>query len=235
MTRTVYVSITVVAVVLGLAMAVQFRTTNASGNGVPFTREDELVAERKQLEKELVEIREEVIDLSVKLDRAGTGQSEANEVLEKELALLKRYAGFVPVSGPGVEVVLETPPKNAKLGTAQDLKNVTGEDLIKIVNSMLSAGAEAVSINGQRYLSISEIRLAGSHININATPLSPPYRVSAIGNAAALRNRLEIREGHVEFLRDSGVSVTLQIKEQVQIPAFSGAIGFTFAKPVGKI
>lgn len=229
-----YFSVALVAVVLGILLAIQFRTTSAPAVAPPLNREHELAAEKKNLEKELSSMREEIVDLSNKLEQAGSGQGDAGEVLEKELFKIRRFAGLVPLSGPGVEVLLQNPSRQANLSSDQNLKSVMDEDLLKIVNSLRTSGAEAIAINDQRILTTTEIRLAGSHINVNAAPLSPPYQINAIGDPPAMISRLEIKDGHVEFLRESGIKVSLQVKENVEIPAFKGSLNFTHVQNTDK-
>lgn len=54
--------------------------------------------------------------------------------------------------------------------------------LLSLVNKMKDAGAEAISINGQRIITTTEISLAGNNVNINTVPTAPPYVIKAIGN-----------------------------------------------------
>jgi uncharacterized protein YlxW (UPF0749 family) len=225
--RTFVFSITVVTILLGVMLGFQFRNNSAGNNVVPRDREQELALEKKSLVEDLYGLQKEISDLSAKLDQAGIGQREANEALERELARIRRFAGLAPVSGPGVELVVQSHP-----GQALAPKDITGEHLLKMVNELYSAGSEAVSINGQRFTAVSEIRLAGSHINVNGTPLEPPYRIIAIGNASALKSRLELKGGLVEYLSESGISVETQEKDEVMIPAFAGELYFAYAKPV---
>lgn len=234
MNRAFCFSMTFVAFVLGVMLAFQFRATSAEDNLLPRNREQEFALEKKQLVQDLLQLQEEVADLTAKLDKAGTGQNEANEAVERELVKIKRYAGLIPMSGPGVELSIQSPPGHAGASSAHGLKDIKDEHLLKVVNDLYSAGAEAIAVNGQRITAISEIRLAGSHINVNATPLSPPYRVVAIGNGAALKSRLEIKEGLVEYLSESGISVKVQVRDNVVIPAFNGAVNFEYARPVQK-
>ncbi len=231
MKRSFLISIITAAFILGLILALQFRVTSAEDNATPRNRGEELALEKKQLVSDLLQLQEEIVDLSAKLDKAGEGQNEASEELEKELAKIKRYAGLTPVSGPGVELSVQSISRYAELGNA-DGNNITDEHLLKIINDLYSAGAEAIAINDRRLTVLSEIRLAGSHINVNGVPLSTPYRITAIGNATALKGRLEIKEGIVEYLSEFGVSVKVQVKENIVIPAFAGALNFEFAKPV---
>jgi uncharacterized protein YlxW (UPF0749 family) len=100
------------------------------------------------------------------------------------------------------------------------------------VNELYSAGSEAIAINGQRITAGSEIRLSGSHINVNGTPLSPPYRITAIGDASALKSRLELKGGLVESLGAVGVSLEVQEKSEVEVPAFTGDLNIVHARPL---
>jgi len=230
--KFVYLSVTVTTFILGLMLTFQYRATSA-GDNFPTGREQELALEKKQLVEDLYQLQEEVADLSAKLKQANLGQAEAKEVLQEELAKMKHYAGLVPVSGPGVKVSIEgISPEQELPGVNRGLNNITDLDILKIVNELFSAGAEAVAVNGQRILAVSEIRLAGKHININAIPISSPYNIIAVGNGETLKGRLEIKEGLVEFLRNSGISVTIEEEEQLIIPGFTGAIYFEYAKPV---
>ncbi len=232
MNRNFVFSITFVTILLGVMLGFQFRTTSAGNNVVPRDREQELALEKKSLVEDLYGLQKEISDLSAKLEQAGIGEREANEALERELARIGRFAGLSPVSGPGVELVVQSHPGQAGTGNVHALENVTDEYLLKIVNELFSAGAEAVAINGQRVTAVSEIRLAGSHINVNGTPLAPPYHIIAIGNASALKSRLELKGGLVEYLSEYGVSVETKEKDEVMIPAFAGELYYDYAKPV---
>ena len=230
MNRSVYISILLAAVVLGALMVFQFRTTSSIDKGVPLSREQELSIERKQLEMDILHLQEEVADLTAKLSEAGKGNIEATGALESQLGKLKLYAGLTPVAGPGVEVLLDNLPERVRPGSVPGFDNIRDDDLLKVINDLRGAGAEAIAINGQRILSTSEIRLAGNHINVNLTRLSPPYHVSAIGNAATLKSSMEIKGGLVEYLDTLGISVKVQVKDIVKIPAYTGAVHFEYAK-----
>jgi uncharacterized protein YlxW (UPF0749 family) len=229
--RACFFSISFLAIVLGIMLGCQFRTTSAGDSIAPRNREQELALEKKNLVEDLYKLQLEISELSTKLEKAGIGQKEADEALEKELAKIKRFAGLSPVSGPGVEVIVQSRSGQAGLSAA-DVPVIADEQLLKLVNELYSAGSEAISINGQRITANSGIRLAGNHINVNGTPLAPPYHIIAIGNAPVLRSRLELKGGLVEYLSESGILVEIQEKEEVMIPAYTGELFFDFAKPV---
>jgi len=228
--RATYLSIAMVSVIVGLLITFQFRTTSSIEQSVPFDRVQELTLEKKQLERDLSHLQEEAADLNAKLEEAGKGYAEAAGALESELSKIKLYAGLTPVEGPGVEVVLESQsgPARTSFYTIKD------EDLLKVVNDLRGAGAEAIAVNGQRILATSEIRLAGNYINVNLTRLTPPYTVTAIGNPGTLKSSLEIKGGVAEYLNDLGVAVKVQPKDSILIPAYTGTLHFEHAKPAAK-
>ncbi|MDD4170529.1 MAG: DUF881 domain-containing protein [Desulfotomaculaceae bacterium] len=232
MNRSFFISITFVTILLGVMLGFQFRTTIAGDNVVPRDREQELALEKKNLVENLYKLQMEISDLSTKLEQAGIGQREADEALGRELAKIERFAGLSQVSGPGVELLVQSRPGQAGIDVF-DVPKITDEQLLKIVNELYSAGSDAIAINSQRITAISEIRLAGNHINVNGIPLSPPYRIIAIGDASVLKNRLELKGGLVEYLSSQyDILVQIQEKEVVTIPAFTGEFHFDYAKPV---
>ncbi|MCL6635029.1 MAG: DUF881 domain-containing protein, partial [Peptococcaceae bacterium] len=103
-----------------------------------------------------------------------------------------------------------------------------------VVNDLRGAGAEAMAVNGQRILATSEIRLAGNHIVVNMNRISPPYTVAAIGNPATLKSSLEIKGGLVEYLNDLGITVKIQQKDKIMVPAYAGALRFEYARATQK-
>ncbi len=217
---TLYMSILLVAVMLGLILAVQFRAANRPANTIATDRAKELIAELKKVNQEKENLRKEINDLTLKLEQVNRGKSEAIKALQNELEKVRMLAGLVTVSGPGVEVVLDN-PKNGEGIMTSGMFIVRDEDLLKVVNELWGSGAEAIAINGQRIIATTEIRMAGPFININTTRVVPPYQVLAVGNPDALANNLELPGGLVEYLRDLGIEVTVQKHEDLTIPAYA--------------
>jgi uncharacterized protein YlxW (UPF0749 family) len=211
-----------VAVFIGLMIAMQFRTNNSVEQAVPVDRLQELTIEKKQVERDLEQLKEEFADLQIKLEEAGKSHTAATGALESELFKNKLYGGLVPVEGQGVEVLLDNQEGS--------FYNIKDDDLLKLLNDLRGAGAEAIAVNDQRILATTEVRLAGSHINVNLTRLSPPYKVVAIGPSGTLKSSLEIRGGLTEYLSDLGVSVTVESKDRVLVPAYTGSLRFDYAK-----
>lgn len=104
--------------------------------------------------------------------------------LSARLDRLGVVTGAVPVTGPGVKVVVDDAPD-----ATTDKQRVLDKDLQKLVNALWASGAEAISINGQRLTNVSPIRNVGEAIHIKSVPLRPPYNVVAIGDTNTLQAR----------------------------------------------
>jgi len=230
MNRTLYTSIALVSVVLGMMVAFQYRTVGRVDSGVPFDRAQLLTNELKEIEKDYGTLLAEAYDLENKLTKTEKGRPEASQAVQDELIKIRQIAGLTKLQGPGVEVNIAPLRKGEQPG--ENLFAVRDEDLLRVVNELRAAGAEALSVNGQRIISTSEIRLAGTFIDINLTRISPPYVVSAIGSPDQLESSLKIKGGLVDTMQDWGVAVNVTKKDKIIIPAYTHRISLEYAKPL---
>ena len=106
------------------------------------------------------------------------------------------------------------------------------EDILRMVNELRAAGAEAISINGQRLIATSEIRCAGPTLSVNNVRSAPPYEIIAIGDKNTLENSIKMRGGVEDALKVWGIQIDVQTVEKVYIPAYSGNFSHNFAKAV---
>jgi len=225
-------SIAVVAFLLGLMMVFQFRTSALPAATVSADRVQGLTAELKDLTKERMSIEAEISDLESRLAAARKGNDELELALRKEIERTKVMAGVTPVEGPGIEVVLSNPPAEDEVSGKGHLFTVRDGDLLRAVNELRAAGAEALAINGQRLTGSSEIRLAGAYINVNMQRITPPYTIQAIGDPDTLRAALEMTDGLARTLREWGVNVEIKTLEKVELPGYLGPRTVDFAEPV---
>lgn len=133
------------------------------------------------------------------------------------LSLLRLRSGTSVATGPGVEVVADDAPE-----AESDRNKVLDSDLQKLVNGLWRAGAEAISINGERLTALSAIRHAGSAITVNYTSLSRPYRILAIGNPDTLPGRFaETTSGQawLDLQREVGLKFSMRTQDALRLPA----------------
>lgn len=136
-----------------------------------------------------------------------------------------------PVVGPGITVTLTD-----RSGPGKGSGTVRDQDLAMVVNALWAAGADAVSINGQRVGPDTFVRTAGSVILVNVTPVSSPYEVSAIGDANALSVAL-VRGATGDYLSAAqsvtGMTVSSKVSDHLQMEALT-LTDSHYATPVGE-
>lgn len=137
-------------------------------------------------------------------------------------------SGTTEVRGPGLVVTLtdgrgaaqgQTDPRD--VDPAADARVQDG-DLQRVANGLWSSGAEAVAVNGQRLTAATAIRSAGGAVLVNFRPLSPPYRVEAIGspNALAASFALTPAARWLQALQDQyGIGVQVSTSDGLDLPA----------------
>ena len=216
-------AIALVCVVLGFMLALQFRTTQDIRSSVPFQRIEDLSQRLSQTEKEKEALLKQVQELR---------RTSGAETVSRENELIKMGAGVLTLEGPGVVITIDDSKRPSKPGENPNLYLIHDEDILKVVNELKAAGAEALSINEQRLIASSEIRCAGPTLSVNNTRYSPPYDLRAIGDPQTLENALKMRGGVVETLQFWGIQVTIKKQEVVKIPGYKGTFRFELGKPV---
>ena len=136
-----------------------------------------------------------------------TSDNQTKETLEKELENLEMALGKTNVEGEG-----EITPINA-------------QDLIYIVNYLKDAGAEAISINGERIVNNTYIVdiVGESIIKINSKYLrTNSYEIKAIGNSSYLESSIFGKGGYVEQLNTTGINAKIERSNRVRISKYEG-------------
>ncbi len=149
-------------------------------------------------------------------DDQGEKDAIAENVL-KQRETLAMFTGTETVVGNGV--VINVDDGTRKLLPGEDINNllVHDSDLLEIVNELKGAGAEAISINGQRILNSSWISCSGYTIRIDDTVYARPFEIKAIGNAKRMTATLIGEEGTGTSLKNWGVQFKIETKEDIVI------------------
>ncbi|AZM88122.1 DUF881 domain-containing protein [Streptomyces sp. W1SF4] len=146
--------------------------------------------------------------------------------------LVELLAGATEAHGPGVKLVVDD-AKGASSGGGGGPRESAGfsntgrvrdRDMQRIVNGLWQAGAEAVSINGQRLTALSAIRAAGDAILVDNKPLVPPYEVLAVGDKKRLGTTFQdsVDGQYLHVLQESyGIRYSLTPVDEVRLPAAS--------------
>ena len=219
------------AVVLGLLVSLRW-SADANGSGASL---DQVSRTIRQLELEQEDLKQTVGMLRQQLNsrqQDSVASTARLEELRSELVQQKMRAGLTDVRGPGVRVILSDGSKGSAGDESERL--VHDFDLRDVIGVMWLAGAEAVSVNGERIVSNTSIYCVGSTIMVNDTRLSPPYEVSAIGDSARLLDHFW-NPGYLAELKTRSKRFGLQFEpvgvESLTIPAYRGSLPYRFAQP----
>lgn len=175
---------------------------------------------RSELEIEVAVLRHR---LAAATEEAGRGQ-RGLRALSVELENLRAFAGLTPIQGPGVLVELSDNPRPLRPGDDPNEGLLHYSDLVRIVTDLWGAGAEAVAINGERLMGTSAITCVGTTVLVNQRRLTPPFRLTAIGDARHLAAALVARGGTLDMLKAFGFPVRVVQVTNVKVPPFRGAL-----------
>ncbi|MDD4238814.1 MAG: DUF881 domain-containing protein [Desulfotomaculaceae bacterium] len=220
--KNFYWSVALVSLVVGVILSVQFRMTNDMQHNETIRRTQELADQVAQLKKEHDVLQPQLIRMREQLEDLSTGPLASQIKAEMELATI--FSGITKLSGSGVEVTLKDSNASQKPTDNPNWDIIHAEDILRVVNEIKAAGAEAIAINGQRLVATTEISCSGPAIRINKNALVPPFVITAIGNPETMEGALKMRGGVAEFLQFFGIQISVKKLEQLTIPAYSGSI-----------
>lgn len=229
-----YLLIGIISMILGIIISVQFRVVqgNFLEGSNPFTRLQELNNAYTSVLAERDVLLSEIDEYQTKLNEIESDASRDNYLIKNltnELEEYKLLGGFLDVNGEGIQIILDNPVND--ISKSSDANIIYEYDLINIlVNELNAAGAEAISINDERIISISEIRTAGNAVVINKVPQYPPFIIKAIGSKTTLEGAVNQRFGIVSTLREMGYFVEVKKDDQIEILKYNGIIEFNYAK-----
>lgn len=186
--------------------------------------EDEHVSE---LQQTVASLESEINGLEDALLQNSTG----GQLLREEVQQMQASTGGIAVTGPGVVVTVDDAEGQQNLDDPQ-LARVLDIDLQQVVNGLWAAGAEAISIDGQRITLLTAIRRVDNVIKINYRPTDPPFEVMAIGDSRSLPSRFGEGSGGQwlrHFQSSNGIQFDVRSEESLTIPA--GNTPLDFAQP----
>ncbi|MFN2538218.1 MAG: DUF881 domain-containing protein [Mycobacteriales bacterium] len=179
--------------VLGLLTGVATAQVRRSAGAADAVRRS-LVADVNARTADTDRLAAQVDDLRAQVAQARDirlGEDDSGRQLAARLTALELATGQTRVTGPGLVVTLDDAPdadSSSSSGRGGQLGDgrIYDRDLQEVANALWAAGAEAISVNGQRLTALTAIRSAGEAVLVDFRPLAPPYRLSVIGDVDRL-------------------------------------------------
>ena len=219
---TMIITIGIACFALALVMTMQFKIVNETDiTSIENMREAELrseLANWKQKYEETNAQYEETIQKINEYKETSQSNEETEALVDSELEQVNMLLGKTDVEGEGIEVTLREKEDD-------EIARINADDLLLIVNALKQAGAEAISINDERIVNMSDIvDINGTFIKVNGKRILAPYIIKAIGNQSYLESALIGNGGHVDDMRKLGQDVSITKSNKITILKYNDEI-----------
>ena len=219
--------------ILTLLISVQYRTVKdankVAGTDVNSELKTEVLKWKEKYEEVYHVLTSAENILESKRKQATTNDNSSLE-LQKELKTLNSLIGSIDVEGNGIVITLADNSKvtNATVGVLDNISNylIHDKDLLAVVNELKNAGAEAISINGERIINTTSITCDGNVILINDNKISSPFEIKAIGSQEAILGGIKRPGGYLEGLDSYGLVNSVEKVEDIMIYKYNGIIDY---------
>ncbi|WP_203837228.1 DUF881 domain-containing protein [Winogradskya humida] len=220
---------------IALAAGLLFTTsaTTADGTALRDDRRPQLAQLITDKRERLDERDAEATALRAKVDDESRRFAEVDEPVNearKRADALREQAGFTALHGEGVTVVLNDSSRRPTDTGADAPQNddlvVHQGDVQAVVNALWAGGAEAMSIMDVRVISTSAVRCVGNTLLLHGQVFSPPFKITAVGNPAAMHRTLDSSEGVQQFrdaVADFGLGYTETVERNATVRAYGGS------------
>ena len=219
---TMSIAISIACFVLVLVMSMQFKIVNQTDiTAIENMRETELRTELANWKAKYEETEEKYEEIEAKIaEYQQTKQSneETEKLVDTELEQVNMTLGKTDIEGEGIEVILRETEN-------EEISNINAADLLVIVNALKLAGAEAISINDERIINMSDIvTINDTFVKINGQRILAPYVIKAIGNQTYLESALLGNGGYVDELKKIGQNVSIEKINKLKINKYNDEI-----------
>ena len=181
--------------------------------------------------------------LSARADSTHGGQAgTALAAIQRRSAELGPEAGLDAVRGPGIVVTLTDAQRDADGRFPRDASPddlvVHQQDVEAVLNALRSAGAEAIQLQDQRLIATSAPRCVGNTLLLNGRTYSPPYTISAVGDAGAMGAALAespLVRLYQRYAIRFGLGYREEVRGQVEVTGYSEPVRMRYASPAGPL
>ncbi len=218
------ITIFIICFIIVYVMCIQFKTVDKIDVAeIETMRENDLrealanwKEQYQETDKELKTNEERINEYQNRIE----SDEEAGELLQDELENAKMLLGLTNVHGTGIIITF----------TDNNDKYILSEDLLKLINELNSAGAEAISINNERIVSMTDIVDVGEFIVINNKRITSPYTIKAIGDLTYLQSALSIKNGFLDEYQTNGYTISMKTDNDVVIDKYEGKMTLDYVK-----
>lgn len=222
----------IMCIILTMAICIQLKTIDNSSTIVSLTLtgndlRDQVLKWKERYDNAVSDL--DKSETNLEQIRLKSAQNDISSIeKEEQIKLASTLLGLTDVSGEGL-IIKVSDNNSVTRNSISPLDNIEkylvhAGDLVILINDLKNAGAEAISINGQRIVDSSAIYCAGNVIKVNGEKIGSPIEIKAIGEKDLLYGSMSIPGGYVELLKDTGVIVEINKSNNIEIKKYEGSI-----------
>ena len=214
---TITITIAIACFALAFVMTMQFKIVNQTDiTAIENMRETELRTELANWRAKYEETEAKYQETKGKIEeykKTKQSNEETGKLVDMELEQVNMTLGKTDVEGEGIEVILRE-------NRNEEISKMNADDLLVIINALKLAGAEAISINEERIINMSDVvTINETFVKVNGQRILAPYVIKAIGNQTYLENG-----GYVDELNKIGHDVLIEKINKLKITKYKDEI-----------
>ncbi|WP_396882144.1 DUF881 domain-containing protein [Mycobacterium sp. SMC-4] len=167
---------------------------------------------------------------------------QALEAMTRRADVLSDQAGLTALRGPGLVVTLQDAQRDAQGRFPRDASPddlvVHQQDIQAVINALWSAGAEGIQLQDQRITATSAPRCVGNTLLLHGRTYSPPYVISAVGDATQMQSALaesQMVSLYKQYAVRFGLGYVEQRSDEVELVGHTEPVRMQFAEPLGPV
>lgn len=156
------------------------------------------------------------IEKSNSIEIAKTNREDLYKYKDKKsnvekLYLLNQISGKSTIKGKGVQIIIE-----------ENATKLTALSFLQIVNDLNSAGAKAISINGERITNMTDMMdISSKYVLINSIPIEGPFIINAIGNQEKILESLNYNNSYITKIKEKGNKVEIYKFNKIEVEKYT--------------
>ncbi|SHI62466.1 DUF881 domain-containing protein [Lutispora thermophila] len=224
-----------IGIILGFFLTVQLKSDITSLGIITIPKLLALEKDVSNIEVEIENLNKSINELEQKLKEYETSLSESGSIynsMMEEWKKIRNYAGLEKISGPGIIITMNDSKKEIGIMDNPELYVIHDIDVLEVVNELKAAGAEAISINGERILGTSNIECGGPIIIIDGKRHAAPFIIKAIGDPKVLEASILAPDSYIDLMEYTGIEIDVKKAENIVMDGYKAPLKLNYQKSI---
>jgi len=225
------ITIGIICALLTSVMFVQFKSVQViEKSGVGAMLEAELRSEYAEVKEKSDELKVQIEETQKSIDEYNSTSSDTQgtiDLLKTDVVDAQMNLGYKNVKGPGLIITLA----DGKNAASNDDEVIKYYDLLLAINELKYAGAEAISINDERYVSTTYIAsIQNMYMVMNGQRITSPYIIKVIGDPKYLESVINIKGGLSDQMKSYNKNISYTVENEILINKYDNLIEINYGE-----